>query len=372
MSEESDLEDIFCTAILTIGSRGMAYSGGHHDGTYSVQLRHMKVNRPRNVSDDELSTMPADFTHPDSVPTIMSYSLCRIRINALCRKIADAAPDMTIENISPANFMALDREFQNFLDEMPVYLRLDAASRSQSSHIDAIHPHIVLQRYIANLFIHARRCQLHIPFLLKASYDDSYAIAREGCLKAARAVIWSHDQVELDDSLSRTISSFLCGPIHVFFYATVVLVMDLCINKDAGGEEDEEERKAEIGRAFKTIEDAKQKSQYAGVLLDSLMVILRKHQVRLRAHHPLNPTPVAYGTATLGALPDVAAPRKQQQHQQPQHQQYQQHEPQQQILTDFSGQGMEFDDLWRSFVDDGPHLDTQSWDALINDLDFMV
>lgn len=77
-------------------------------------------------------------------------------------------------------------------------------------------------------------------------------------------------------------SSKLGGFLHLYFYATVVLVMDLYVNRAAG---EERARKDEIQAAIETLEHAKQQSVAASMFLDSLMAALRKHSIRLQSHH---------------------------------------------------------------------------------------
>lgn len=99
-------------------------AGGPHEGTYLVNPRHMAVNRPRNVTDEELSSAPSYFTRPLSEPTIMGYYLQRIRMSELSREMTDLTYGLEGDCI-PANLADdLDAKFRMFLSELPAFLRV--------------------------------------------------------------------------------------------------------------------------------------------------------------------------------------------------------------------------------------------------------
>ena len=100
-----------------------------------------------------------------------------------------------------------------------------------------------MQRYVVNLTIQAKRCKFHLPFLLRAANDSSFIFSRDACLTTARAVIQLQKCLAEEDETLWINSSRLCGILHLFFYATMVLVMDFCVHRDAGCELG---RKAEI------------------------------------------------------------------------------------------------------------------------------
>ena len=315
----------------------------------------MAVKQPRNISDEELSTMPADFDRPLSEPTIMAYYIQRIRLSEACRHIADLSWDTDPDEVPLDDIIAVDREFEKIVVELPNFLRLDPHSLQQSHHLDLIHPHFVLQRYVINLMMEVRRCKLHLPFLLRASRDPSFAFSREGCLRAARTVIQIREQLTVGEGGGLWIASFrLCGILHLFFYAVVVLVMDLCVNNEAG---DEEARKTEIRDACKMLEQAKQQLEGAGMYVDSLLAILHKHRIRLQGQDQVRE--IENSAIVLEKVEADAAPLRE--------------------TNDRSGDlatndgqefgALDFDEIWQSYIDLGSGLDPQNWEALISDLE---
>lgn len=125
-------------------------AGGTQAGTYMISPRQMRVQKPRNLSDDELSTMPSDWERPQSVPTVMSYFMIRIKLGEISRRIADLDCMMEIDQVSIDEIISIDDEFETALNDMPVFLRIDQQSLWRSSHLEAEHPHLPLQRYIVS------------------------------------------------------------------------------------------------------------------------------------------------------------------------------------------------------------------------------
>lgn len=125
-------------------------AGSLHAGTYIISPRQMRVEKPRNLSDEELEIMPSDWEKPQSVPTIMSYFMVRIRLGEISRRIADLDCMMEVENVSIDEIISIDNEFETALNDLPVFLRIDERSLWKTSHLEVEHPHLPLQRYIVS------------------------------------------------------------------------------------------------------------------------------------------------------------------------------------------------------------------------------
>ena len=263
----------------------MALNGGIQEGTYRIHPKQMKVLLPRNADDEDLGDI--NINHSLSEPTSMSYFLQRTRMGELSRSIADHLPLALSDNPDEANYddiIHLDRKFENFLDELPVFFRLDEESLRQSREIDRKYPHIPIQRYMINGGTHTRRSKLHQPFLIRGgSHDSRYLYSRDACLRSARAVIRAQRYLDKETTTAALASVHhhrLCTVIHFVFSAIMVLVMDLCFHKVEGQEQDEE-RRAEVLSACKVLENAREQSAMASRFLDSLLDVLRKHKIRL-------------------------------------------------------------------------------------------
>ncbi|KAK3710303.1 hypothetical protein LTR37_010369 [Vermiconidia calcicola] len=329
----------------------LALAGGPHEGTYNVNPKHMRVKRPRNISDEELESKPADFDHPSSEPTIMAYYLQRIRLSEICRDVADLLWAFDADEVSVGDIKATDAKFDVMLTELPMFLRWDEGNRTGYEHIDSKDVHMRLQRYTVHLMTHSRRCKFHLPFLLRASVDAEYAFSREACLRAARTVIQVQRELSREPRSLWIVNSRLCCILHLVFYATVALVMDLSVNRDA---DSGEARKKEIQEACNTLEGAKQQSAAAGMFLESLMAVMRKHQIKLKNHEGIEIESPAFATGAAEA--SALAPG---------------------FVDVFDGAQMngevsnnfEFEEIWQTYIDMDSSMDPQSWDALISDIE---
>lgn len=145
----------------------------------------MRVDYPLNVDDDAI---PADgsisTTDPSSVPTSMTFHLQHIRLAEICRSIADRLPPF-FHGGSPADYdtiLTLDAELQSFLDQLPVFLRLDYSPTHHPPAASALA--WSCQRSLINAEVHARRIKLHHPYLWRSG-----AVSRTICLASARAIL---------------------------------------------------------------------------------------------------------------------------------------------------------------------------------------
>ena len=281
----------------------------------------------------------------------MAYYLQRIRLSEICRDVADLLWAFDADEVSVGDIKATDAKFDVMLTELPMFLRWDEGNRTGYEHIDSKDVHMRLQRYTVHLMTHSRRCKFHLPFLLRASVDAEYAFSREACLRAARTVIRVQRDLTRESGSLWIANSRLCCILHLLFYATVVLVMDLSVNRDAGSEE---ARKKEIQEACNTLEGAKQRSAAAGMFLESLMAVMRKHRIKLKNHDRIGIESPAF--ATRAAEASTLAPG---------------------YVDVFDGAQMdgedsnnfEFEEIWQTYIDMDSSMNPQSWDALISDIE---
>lgn len=198
-----------------------------------------------------------------------------------------------------------------------------------------------------NIMLQARRCKFHGPFLLRAAIDPSFAPFRLECLRSARAVIKARTDLASSENFIWLANTKLSGILHLFFYAVVVLLIDLCVNRSSG---DEEARKAEIKEACKTLEEARHQSVPAGMFLDSLMAIMQKHRIRLQGQEAVEDGLSATMSMPAPVLPMGSSVAHGE-------------------LPEEYVSNLDFEEIWQSYtnLDFG---DAQEWDALMRDLDF--
>ncbi|EXJ85808.1 hypothetical protein A1O1_06177 [Capronia coronata CBS 617.96] len=335
----------------------LAHNGGPQEGTYLVHPRHMCVNLPRNVNDTDLYHDNPSIDLPLSEPTIMSYYIQRIKVADICRSVVDVMPlsSPSISKIDYQDVIALDRKFEAFFEDLPWFFKMDDKSRAESDAIMRKYPHMRLQRYTLGTVALIQRCKLHQPFLIRRSAEGYYNYSRDVSLQCARAVI------SLKGVLDAEVGTMVHAPIqpgsiayHIFM-ATIVLVMDICFNRNEG---DDAARKAEVTAACKALEDCISRSRAACDFLSSVTETLRKYKVKL--HHPpggmVQEAIVPASMEMFHPSQDVLPISKQQ--------------PDNASSMDNTQHVFaDFDKIWKEYVEYGPNMDMPDWDSLFNDLD---
>lgn len=92
---------------------------GPQEGIYTIQPRHMRVNKPRNIHDGDLEREGPSFERPLSEPTPMSYFIQRIKLAEICRDVTDVMPlGSFAEGTSYQSIVALDAKFQAYFNEL--------------------------------------------------------------------------------------------------------------------------------------------------------------------------------------------------------------------------------------------------------------
>ncbi|KAK4929188.1 hypothetical protein LTR49_004085 [Elasticomyces elasticus] len=335
--------------------------GGPHDGVYTVQPSHMQVKKPRNVTDEDLMIMPADFSRPADEPTSTTYYLQRIILAEICREVADVMLEIRAvqdpRQIPYSRILTLDGKFAEILNG-PLASGMVTAEDDGPVY-NPRRPHL-RQQYFTYLTTEARRCKLHLPYLLRLQQDSQYIVSRNICLQSARNILRLKHILPSEVSDESSGSVKMIGLMHHFCCAIVILAMDLCVNKSAGGDH---ERKAEIRAACRILEDARDGSRAAGLFLDSLTTIFRKHKVRVQCDQPPNGVAVSEfpvehklhqttadqrGRFGVGLFP-----------------------------ADYMGDSEDgglaepgFDTMWQGYLDLGE--EPQAWDALFNDIELGV
>ncbi|KAF2210513.1 hypothetical protein CERZMDRAFT_99572 [Cercospora zeae-maydis SCOH1-5] len=247
----------------------------------------------------------------------------RIRLATTCRKIADSLW-VTIQStdpgdIDPQTVIALDMKFETQARELPLFMRMDTSLAQ-------------LMKYAA---------KLHMPFLVRVKTHPWFPSSRVVGLQAARSVFEARRHAIKDEQSLVAYQLRLGGLIQHLFFANIVLVMDLCINRD----ETNAATVAEVRRSLQVMGDSKESSTMSRRFHESLLNILGKHNVVLAtsAQHRkgISETePVASGAI------DAGTPGR-----------------------SVESSDIDFDSMWQDFMNVGPTLDAQTWDAILSDLD---
>lgn len=317
----------------------------------------MRVKLPRNCLDEDIGTKPFDYEIPSSEPSPMLYFLYRTRLAELCREIVDALPfpSLKLSHLRYEEVMALDHKLEVFLAELPVFFQIDPEpqSREKVAEFEIVHRHLPALRYFINAAAQSRRCKLHQPFLIRQSVDPRYAFSRKACLESARAVVIQSQQVfqTIEPSPRAKTLQSVGAALHFMHVSIIVLVMDLCFNKDKA---DQAEQRTEVKAAFKVLEDITDISPLPGRFLSSLIGTLNKHKVQLP--EPMTPNTTQAASTFLGAINleefslDLASAMP--------------------SLADDPSSILDsnFEEFWQSAFQD-PSLDIPQWEHLFTDID---
>lgn len=265
--------------------------GGPRDRIYQVHPRHMIVNVPRNLNDEDMSVeLPATTT------TDMTYFLSRIRLAEVCRKVVDILPlgSCDIDGLSYDQALTITRLFDDVKEAMPSCFALDAPSQfdtPQSASMD---------RQIIQLAFHARLARILRPFLLLPddtlpgrNTDPRCLHFRSQCLRSARSVLRIASYL-LHESLEETAGRSWPLPlmhrsgcvISHMFMACVVLGTDPALAStrvDQARDSDADAIRLELAGARRLLERVGEKSPMAASLVRTLIGVLRKRNVHAGA-----------------------------------------------------------------------------------------
>ena len=326
----------------------LSFMGGAQEGMYSVGTQHMRVNLPRNLNRHDLSTKGSDFTRPYTEPTIMSYYLQRIKLASTCREITDqlwhSIHDTDPGNVDCELVARLDAMFDKQLQELPRFMRLEIPrAQLETEYGDSYTPSLDTQRTTLHLMLNTRRCKLHMPFLVRAKTTAGFATSRAIGLRSARAVFATRRYAMSTPDSFGAIHLKLGGLVQHVFFATIVLVMDLCINRDDAGA-----TMAEVREGLQIMDESKESSQMGKRFHESLVNILRKHNVNLPSTEtaPQLQRSDVLKNGTSNVLTNQST-----------------------IDSDLPSSGFELDGMWQDFLNIGPNLQPREWDALLSDLD---
>ena len=258
----------------------------------------MAVQKPLNINDEELIDGMSRIEQPTSQPTVISYSLQRIRLAEISRSIVDRTPLIMADADSPLYDMVMDidTELQLLKDDIPPFFSMSLADLTRIYQLDQSQAaKIVHQGYMLYSLLYTQRCKLHFPYFSRGFTNPAYAPSRELCLQSARLIIQTELQLKTS-GVSMVIRYKLLGLLLGVFMASTVILVDLCYNKSPS---QQEKKRGEIANAFRILEEARYESETAAKFLDSLMHVLRKHKVAPPKHIEQQPSNSGTGDEQL-------------------------------------------------------------------------
>ena len=278
----------------------------------------MIVKKPMNIDDKDLINGTRFVEQPLSQPTMMTYPLLKIRLSEISRTMADRTAVLMARS-GPTHEVTLDidTEMRSLMGDIPPFFSLPISELIATYQLERLQAeHIAQQGLILYTFLHATVCTLHFPSFSRGFADSSYALSREACLQSARSII--QIQRKTQDPTSCYGIRFKCIlPILSVFMASIILLMDLCLNKSSLQHKNQQR---ELTTALQMLEGARDESETAAKLLDSLIHVLRKHRIlppNISKEQPLKPVIAAgehYMTSDCGTFRNIATTQASDEH----------------------------------------------------------
>lgn len=239
----------------------------------------MITKKPLNVNDEEVFNGMSRVERSISQPTVMSYTFQRIRLAELSRNIIDRRPlaMAQLDGLSLGDTMDIDTQLQTHLNDLPPFFSMPRAEIEETYGLTPTRAEdIVHQGHIIRFLTYAQRCKLHLPYFTRGFADPDCSSSKEICVKCARLVTQIQPQLESSGQGAGTRFKF-SGLIVGIFTASIVLLMDMCMNKSSPHHET---RRAEVGKAFRILEQARSESETTAKFLDSLMEMVWKYHIQ--------------------------------------------------------------------------------------------
>ncbi|KAJ5184310.1 hypothetical protein N7472_009150, partial [Penicillium cf. griseofulvum] len=252
----------------------IGFLSGPQEWTYSIQPQHMVVQEPLNVEDEEIGH--SENGVPLSIPTAMSFSLCRLKLAVVCRQIVDETSYYHFhgQEVPYEKILGLDQKLQKIYAEVPSYFRFDQTSRRDYSALYRERPALAWQRALIQQGFHTRLCRLHRHYLVRGAKDPKYSYSHVVSLQSARKVLEVKRIMDEEEPVFTPHSSVIWAVMHHVFMAAAILLIDVCFNWD---DILAEKRKEEVLDACRMLSRAQHSSPTAREGINAMMGILRKH-----------------------------------------------------------------------------------------------
>jgi hypothetical protein len=324
----------------------------------------MNVRLPLNIEDEGIDL--SEIGLPQSTPTAMSYTLCRIRLAEISRQIADETTDQHFhgKDLFYDTIVALDRKLRDGLNELPEFYRFSPTAQQEFATLYHERPVFASQRSMLQLGYHFRLCRLHRQHFVRGAKDPRYSYSHVVCLQSARTVLEIKRIMDEDSPIMTPSSSLIWAVMHHVFVAAVILLIDVCYNwEDVLAVK----RKEEVIAACRMLTHAHRSSAVARRAVDAMMDVLRKHWIHVRGLK----CPRAQAQAQMQAQPAKPAEALQQSFEidTPDSMWYASQD-QRQKASQLPQAEMPLEDLWKEMLDGSSQagVDTPDWTDLLNDL----
>ncbi|KAL4909554.1 hypothetical protein BDW74DRAFT_174756 [Aspergillus multicolor] len=323
----------------------LSFLSGPQEWTYMINPAFMHTDKPSNIEDTAIGTSgPQPPTTPTSIVDALS------------------ADQLTGREIEYSKIIDLDRKLQEVQRSAPNFLNLSLTSREQYAALYQERPSLAWQRCILQQGYYSRLCRLHRPFFIRGARDPAYSYSYMVGLNSARKVLEIKRMMDEDEPRFTPSSSAVWSIMHHVFMAAVILLLDVCYNRD---DILDEKRKEEVLTACRMLSKAQQSSALVREGINGMMDVLQQHyksgaSTINTAVHPRTGATLE-GPGTLSARSSGNA-----MHSPPTIQAT----PSAPGLDSKPAEDRELEDIWTEFIDSGGTMDfeTDDWTELFTDM----
>jgi hypothetical protein len=171
----------------------------------------------------------------------------------------------------------IDTEIQLFINDIPSFFSMTTGELEATYQLSPLRATCIIQQgFCLHSLTWSQRCKLHILYFSRGFVELEYAASRDICLHSARQVIKTETLLSNSGLFTQTRYKLLGILASVFMASVVVLLMDINHNKSSTQRHN---LSAEILDAVRILEHARHESETAAKFLESLMVVVKKHNV---------------------------------------------------------------------------------------------
>ncbi|RDW78884.1 Zn(II)2Cys6 transcription factor [Aspergillus mulundensis] len=326
----------------------LSFLSGPQEWTYMVNPAFMHTDKPSNIDDAAIGKTPPQ---PSTTPTSMSFFLERLKLAETCRGIVDtlSSDQLTGEEVEYSKILDLDRKLQEVQRSAPDFLNLSSTSRQRYAELYQHRPSLAWQRCILQQGYYSRLCRLHRPFFIRGARDPAYSYSYMVGLNSARKVLEIKRMMDEDEPRFTPSSSAVWSIMHHVFMAAVILLLDVCYNRD---DILDEKRKEEVLAACRMLNKARQSSALVKEGIDAMMGVLQEHcKSEMPAMPPTLETQLPPSVSEHAVHLHVPLPSPP-------------------VSSEQTPQNRDLEDIWAELIDYGGNMDfgTDDWTGLFTDM----
>lgn len=245
-----------------------------YGNVYSSFLKNITLRRPCNINDVDIVNGQEMRDQPLDYPTGVSYLIQYIRLEEVCHDIfVEKESIILASTLEYHEVLQIDAKLQQFRRELPPFFTVDNTGGMDDRDYE-YDDSIITQRFLLNLILHRKLCQLHLPYFIKRSVQPEFSYSYKACLESASLIFFMEREISRRKLSFNSIRRRLTVKIRSIFIVPIVLVLGACVDRGDGQFTQWQELEEVLGMLS---EMAKNESA-AAKLLDFSREMLAKHK----------------------------------------------------------------------------------------------